>query len=63
MGRLVRGDPEDELFRRMPSNLSKGSMVAIMKSKGMVKQAGRHLEPTTKGSRAIARIRRRHKGL
>ena len=50
---------EDVLFQRMPSKLSKSSKVAIMKSAGMVRQAGRHLEPTAKGRKAIRRAQRK----
>lgn len=51
-------DPEEALFSRMSPSLSKSSKVAIMKSRGMVKQVGRHLEPTSKGRKAISKLRR-----
>lgn len=55
--RESRGDPEDALFAAMPAGMSKSRKVAILKSRGLIRQAGRHLEPTPRGSRAIRKRR------
>ena len=57
--RHSRPDPEEAIFKRMPGGWDKGRKVATAKSQGMVKQAGRHLEPTAKGKAAIKKIKGR----
>lgn len=52
-------DPEEKIFERMPSTWSKSRKVATAKSQGMVRQAGKHLEPTGKGKRAIRKIQKK----
>lgn len=59
--RSSRRDPEDALLRRIQSRVGgdKGRAVAIAKSQGLVRQEGRHLEPTEKGRRAARKARRK----
>lgn len=55
-----RPDPEDPLLRAMmKSGLTKGQAVATAKSRGLIRQSGRHLEPTAKGSKAIRKLGRK----
>lgn len=59
----AKGAPEDSLFASMGrvkprgGGTEKGAKVAILKSAGLIRQAGRHLEPTAKGRRAIRKRR------
>ena len=56
---MARAQPEDALLERMMQGgkLSKGSAVAIAKSRGWIKQAGAHLEPTAAGAGPIAKAK------
>jgi hypothetical protein len=57
--RRKKADAEDPLFARMMSKgkMDKGKAVAIAKSRGWIRQSGRHLEPTAKGRTPIRHAR------
>jgi len=53
-------DPEDALIRRVmrKTGRTKNETIRLLKDTGQLRQAGRHLEPTAKGRKAIRKIKK-----
>lgn len=56
-----RKDPEDALIKHVgrKTGRSKGETIRLLKGTGQLRQAGKHLEPTAKGRKAIKKVKSR----